>query len=52
LELPKQKVKAEIQSPETLVLYGPPKIGKTTLLATLDDFLILDQKKEQRRLML
>ena len=29
--LPKEKTKAEIQSPETLVIYGPPKIGKTTL---------------------
>lgn len=50
MELPKQKVKAEIQSPETLVLYGPPKIGKTTLLATLDDFLILDLEKGTKKI--
>lgn len=48
--LPTQKIKAEIQSPETLVLYGPPKIGKTTLLATLDNFLILDFEKGSKKI--
>lgn len=48
--LPTQKIKAEIQSPETLVLYGPPKIGKTTLLSALDDFLILDFEKGTKKI--
>ena len=48
--LPTEKVKAEIQSPETLVVYGPPKIGKTTLLATLEDFLILDFEKGTKKI--
>ena len=48
--LPKEKTKAEIQSPETLILYGPPKIGKTTLLATLDNFLILDFEKGSKKI--
>lgn len=48
--LPTQKIKAETQSPETLVLYGPPKIGKTTLLATLDNFLILDFEKGSKKI--
>ena len=48
--LPKEKTKAEIQSPETLVIYGPPKIGKTTLLATLDNFLILDFEKGSKKI--
>lgn len=39
-----------MQSPETLVLYGPPKIGKTTLLAALDDFLILDFEKGTKKI--
>lgn len=48
--LPKEKIKAETQSPETLVIYGPPKIGKTTLLATLDNFLILDFEKGSKKI--
>ena len=48
--LPKEKTKAEIQSPETLVIYGPPKIGKTTLLAALDNFLILDFEKGSKKI--
>lgn len=48
--LPTEKIKAEIQSPEILVLYGPPKIGKTTLLATLDNFLILDLERGSKKI--
>ena len=43
--LPKQKVKASRKSPARLILYGPPKIGKTTLISQLDDTLILDLEK-------
>jgi|TARA_Y100000816_G_C26099902_1_gene582708 Cdc6-like AAA superfamily ATPase len=42
LELPKSKVKALRKSPKNFVLYGPPKIGKTTVLSKLDDCLIID----------
>jgi len=42
LELPKKKVKALRKSPKNMVLYGPPKIGKTTALSSLEDCLILD----------
>ncbi len=47
--LPKEKTKAEIQSPETLILYGPPKIGKTTLLAELDNFLNIDLEQGTKK---
>lgn len=40
--LPKQKVKASRKSPAKMILFGPPKIGKTTILAQLEDTLILD----------
>ena len=42
LELPKKKVKALRKSPKNMVIYGPPKIGKTSALASLDVCLILD----------
>ena len=42
LKLPKKKTKALRKSPKNMVLYGAPKIGKTTVLAKLDNCLILD----------
>ena len=42
ITLPKQKVKATRKSPKNMVIYGPPKIGKTTALSQLDDCLIID----------
>ena len=42
MELPKQKIKASRQSPKNFVLYGSPKVGKTTVLSKLDNCLILD----------
>jgi DNA polymerase III delta prime subunit len=42
MELPKNKVKVLRKSPKNLVLYGPPKIGKTTALSKLDGCLIID----------
>lgn len=42
IELPKTKLAVETKSPNTLVLYGPPKVGKTTILSQLDDCLLLD----------
>lgn len=42
LELPKTKTPPTRKSPKSLVIYGPPKIGKTSILAQLEDCLILD----------
>ena len=42
MELPKTKVKASRKSPKNMIIYGPPKIGKTSILAELDDCLIID----------
>ena len=36
------KRKAVYQNPSTLLMYGPPKIGKTTMLSSLDKCLIID----------
>tara|TARA_R110000787_G_scaffold115506_3_gene225447 strand:- start:8104 stop:8814 length:711 start_codon:yes stop_codon:yes gene_type:complete len=40
--LPKQKIKASRKSPKHMIVYGAPKVGKTTALAQLDDCLIID----------
>lgn len=42
MELPVKPVPAATQDPKNLIIYGVPKIGKTTLLATLDNNLIID----------
>ena len=42
MELPKVKVMASRKSPKNMVIYGPPKIGKTTVLSELDNCLIID----------
>ena len=36
------KRKAVSQNPSTLLMYGPPKIGKTTMVSSLDKCLIID----------
>src|SRR5258708_1303024 len=40
--LPKERSKSESKSPKILVLYGPPKIGKTTIVSKLDNNLLLE----------
>mgnify|MGYP003663433493 FL=1 len=40
--LPMEKTKGTRQDPKVLVLYGPPKVGKTTLLSLLPGNLIAD----------
>jgi hypothetical protein len=40
--LPTEKVAAIRKSPKSLLIYAPPKAGKTTLLSYLDKCLILD----------
>ena len=42
MELPTTKVKASRKSPKNMIIYGPPKIGKTTILSQLDNCLIID----------
>lgn len=42
IKLPMQKVKAESQSPKNLIIFSKPKVGKTSLLAELDNALIID----------
>jgi|TARA_R110002033_G_scaffold54768_5_gene103312 Cdc6-like AAA superfamily ATPase len=44
-KLPTKKVKASRKSPKNMIIYGAPKIGKTTVLAQLDDCLIIDLEK-------
>lgn len=45
MELPLAKVKATKQDPENLILFGSPKIGKTTLLSELEGCIILDLER-------
>lgn len=40
--LPTKKVKAESHSPRNLIIFSKPKVGKSTLLAELDNCLLLD----------
>ena len=42
MELPMKPIPEVTQDPKNLIIYGVPKIGKTTLLATLENNLILD----------
>jgi hypothetical protein len=42
ITLPTEKIKAVTQNPKNMILFGLPKVGKTTLLATLPNCLILD----------
>jgi hypothetical protein len=45
MQLPTEKVAAARKSPKNLVVYGQPKVGKTTALAKLDDCLIIDLER-------
>lgn len=40
--LPKEKVKKKTDNPKNLIMFGLPKVGKTTLLSMLPKCLILD----------
>ena len=42
MALKKVKSKPVSINPGILLLYGPPKVGKTTMLSKLDDCLIID----------
>lgn len=42
INLPKGKIKASRSNPKKMILFGNPKIGKTTALSELEDCLLLD----------
>lgn len=42
MQLPTGKIPAITQDPKNLIIYGSPKIGKTSLLSTLDNCIIID----------
>jgi hypothetical protein len=42
IKLPKKKIKAAHQSPKNLIIFSKPKVGKTSVLAALDNCLIID----------
>ena len=48
MALKKEKRKVISHNPRTLLLYGAPKVGKTTMLSGLDDCLIIDTEKGSR----
>lgn len=41
-DLPKEKIKANRVNPKKIILFGKPKIGKSTAISNLDNCLILD----------
>lgn len=45
MTLPTTKTKAEKLSPTELILFGRPKVGKTTALSALDNCLIIDLER-------
>ena len=42
IKLPTKKIKATHQSPNNLILFSKPKVGKSSLLAELPDCLLID----------
>lgn len=44
ITLPTQKIPSVLQDPKNLILYGVPKIGKTTILSHLNNCLIVDME--------
>ena len=42
IKLPTKKVTATYVDPHIMLFYGPPKVGKTTILSQLEDCLIID----------
>lgn len=45
MELPKTKIAATRRNPKLLTIFGQSKVGKTTMLASLDDCLIIDTEE-------
>lgn len=44
IELPTSKIPAATQDPKNLIIFGLPKCGKTTILSTLENNLLLDME--------
>lgn len=42
ITLPTSKTPAQTQDPRNLIIYGQPKVGKTTVVSTLENCLIFD----------
>lgn len=42
MELPKVKIKSTRVNPKTMVIFSQPKMGKTTVVAELENCLIID----------
>ena len=42
MKLPTQKTKIKTNNPKNLIMFGLPKVGKTTLLSMLPRCLIVD----------
>ena len=40
--LPTEKVKAKVNNPRFLIIYGRPKAGKTSCVSALENNLIID----------
>lgn len=45
MELPTKKREAKAVNPNTLLIYAPPKVGKTTIAAQLENSLILELER-------
>ena len=41
-ELPTEKIKSTLKNPKRLIIYGKPKVGKSSIIAELDNCLMLD----------
>ena len=50
MELPTKRREAQNYNPKLLVLFGKPKSGKSTLMASLDSNLIIDLEDGYRAL--
>lgn len=42
ITLPTSKIAAATQDPRNLIIFGAPKVGKTTIVSTLENCLIFD----------
>lgn len=50
MELPEKRIEPTIVNPRSMIIFSPPKVGKTTLLSQLDNGLIIDLEQGSRYL--
>lgn len=50
ISLPTEVVKSEVRNPKLMIIYSPPKTGKTTLLSKLENNLIIDLEEGSKYL--